>query len=320
MTTLHWQKNRTSLINWFSPSECIAWATVIGMEALVVVILNALTIFIYLKERSLRRRSMILVINPAVADMLVGAVSTITEGLLLGKDCHLWPLNNLNQPPALVIIVLLRSFPLASIANLAAISVERTQATFRPFKHRLIGKKKFLVVPIAVWITAGLCSAGILLLNFVPVRAHEFFRGFYITYLSFFSFCLLTILVSYSSIAINIVFGNQPRHHGATSTCRERKLTKTLFIVTVVSLLLTLPQIIFLFCDFVSQLPNFLVKASIRTRFLYSLFFSFFFYANSLVNPVVYALRIPDFKRALLSVLRCRPQAELAQVFPLNEM
>ena len=207
------------------------------------VILNALTIFIYQKERSLRRPSLYLVINLAVADMFVGAVPAINECLLLGNDCHLWTLNNFNQPPALVIIVLLRSFPLASIANLAAISVERTQATFRLFKHRVIGKKTFLVVAVVVWITAGLCSAGLLLRNFVPVRAPGFFQGFYITYLSFFSFCLLIILVSYSSIAIKIAFGNQPRHHGATS--RERKLTKTLFIVTVVSLMLTLPQIFF---------------------------------------------------------------------------
>ena len=318
MTSHNWQQNTTSLVKWFSPSECTGWATVIGMEAVVVVMLNALTIIIYLKERSLRRPSLYLVINLAVADMFVGAVSAITECLLLGNDCHFWTLNNFNQPPALVTIVLLRSFPLASIANLAAISVERTQATFRPFKHRLIGKKAFLAATVAIWMAAGLCSASLFLRNVVPVRVIEFERGFYITYLSFFSFCLLTILVSYSSIAIKIVFGNQPRHHGATS--RERKLTKTLFIVTVVSLMLALPQIVFFFCDFVWQHRNFLGMVSIRTRYFYRFFFKFFFYANSLVNPAVYAFRIPDFKRALLSIVRRRSQRQSAQIFPLNEM
>ena len=42
------------------------------MEAFAIVALNALTIFIYMKERSLRKRSMYLVINQAVADMFVG--------------------------------------------------------------------------------------------------------------------------------------------------------------------------------------------------------------------------------------------------------
>ena len=316
----YWQQNTSSVVDWFSPSECIAWSTVIGIEAVVIVKLNALTIFIYLKERSLRRRSMYLVVNLAIADMSVGAGSAIIECLLLGNDCGLWTINSFNRPVAFGIIVLLRSFPLTSIANLAAISFERTQATFRPFKHRLIGKKTFLAAAIAVWITAGLCSAGILLRNVVPVRDPEFMRGFYLTYLSFFTFCLLVILISYSSIAIKIVFGNQARHRVATSSARERKLTKTLFIVTVVSLMLTLPQIIFLFCHMVSQLDTFLSTVSNRTRLLYSLFFSFFFHSNSLVNPVVYAFRIPDFKRALFSILRFRPRPESAQIFPLNEM
>ena len=253
MTSYKWQKNTTSPADWFSPSECTAWATVIGMEAVIIVTLNALTIVIYLKERSLRRRSMYLVINLAVADMFVGTVPAIIECLLIGNDCGLWTINSFNRPLAFGIIVLVRLFPLASIANLAAISFQRTQAMFRPLKYRLIRKKTFLAGSIAIWMAAGLCSAGILLRNVVPLRVPEFMRGFYITYLSFFSFCLLIILISYSSIAIKIVFGNNPRHHGATS--RERKLTMTLFIVTVVSLMLTLPQITFLFCDCVTASP-----------------------------------------------------------------
>ena len=311
------QQNTKSLVDWFSPSECIAWATVVGIEAVVIVILNALTVFIYLKKPSLRKRSTYLVMNLAVADMFVG-ISAIIECLLLGNECGLWTINFFNQSPALVIIVLQRSFPLASIVNLAAISLERTQATFRPFKHLLVRNTTFIAAAVAVWMTTGLCSAGVLLRNVVPVRTHEFNRGFYITYLSLFLFCLLTVLVSYSSIAMRIVCGNQPGHNGATS--RERKLTKTVFIVTVVSLMLTLPQIIFLFCDFVPQPPNFLKIVSFRTRIFYSLIFKFFFYANSLVNPAVYAFRIPDFRRALLSVLRRRPQPRSAQIFPLNEM
>ena len=55
----------------FSPPECIAWLTLFGIEAVAIVALNALTIIAYLKERSLRKRSMYLVINQAVADVFV---------------------------------------------------------------------------------------------------------------------------------------------------------------------------------------------------------------------------------------------------------
>ena len=47
----------------------------------------------------------------------------------------------------------------------------------------------------------------------------------------------------YSSIAAKFYCGAHPQRHGAIS--RERKLTKTLFIVTVVSLILLLPLNIF---------------------------------------------------------------------------
>ena len=47
----------------------------------------------------------------------------------------------------------------------------------------------------------------------------------------------LTIIVSYSSMAIKSVCGAQSHHRSATNG--RRKLTKTLFMVTVVSLLLT---------------------------------------------------------------------------------
>ena len=93
----------------------------------------------------------------------------------------------------------------------------------------------------------------------------------------------------------------------------EKKLTKTLFIVTVVSLLLTLPYIIFELC-IILQLYIF----PMRFQLFFS--FNFMFYANSLVNPVLYTFRMPEFKRALLSFLPCRSQPQPAPGFPLNEM
>ena len=63
MAGYDWERNKTSLVDWFSPAECNAWSTLFGMEAVVIAMLNALTIFIYLKERSFRTRSMYKVSN-----------------------------------------------------------------------------------------------------------------------------------------------------------------------------------------------------------------------------------------------------------------
>ena len=304
------QQNTTLSPKLISSSECIAWLTVYGIEAVAIVTLNALTAIIYLKERSLRKRSMYLVISLSVADIFSGGL-LIFDGWFLGSDCNYWTID-LNRPFNFVITALFRLFPLASVTNLAAISLERTHATFRPFAHRLVKKKIFGAAVVAVWVTAGL-SSTISVINVYLGPVFEDSPFFYISYLSFYSLCLFVILLSYTSIAIKIVCGNQPHHHGATN--RERKLTKTLFIVTVASLLLTLPFIIFWIRSSMSY-PN----PTNSTWFLLNSFSILLLSANSLVNPVLYAFRIPEFRRALFTLLRCGRQPEPAQVFPPNDL
>ena len=143
----------TSSSTRFSASRCIALLTVYGLEAVAIVMLNALTIIVYVKERSLRKRSLYLVINQAVADMFVGA-SLIFVYLLGGYMCDPGPINLVRPLDVSIWTV----SPLASLINLGAISLERTHATFRPFKHRLVKKKIFGAAAAIVWITAGAIS------------------------------------------------------------------------------------------------------------------------------------------------------------------
>ncbi|XP_044166945.1 lysophosphatidic acid receptor 3-like [Acropora millepora] len=303
------QQNETLSFSHFSASKCIALLTVYGIEAVAIVMLNALTIIVCLKERSLRKRSLYLVINQAVADTFVGA-RLIYICLFVGHMCELWTINLFRQSVRPLLDGLCTVSPLASLINLGAISLERTHATFRPFKHRLIKKKIFGAAAAIVWITAGAISTGIVSQINFQRSFYEGIRIFYISYLSSSLLCLLTIVVSYSSITIKIVYGTQAHHRSATN--RGRKLTKTLFIVTVVSLLLTLPYIIVELCI--------ILQLRISRCFSLEFFFLFMFYANSLVNPVLYTFRMPEFKRALLSFLPCRSKQQHAPAFPLNEM
>ena len=265
-----------------------------------MVAFNALTIIVYLKERSLRKPSMYLVMNQAVADMFVG-INVLIGCWLLGTVCELSTINLLSgNELGFLILVLWTVSHIASLINLGAISLERTHATFRPFKHRLIKKKIFGAAVAIVWITAGVISTGIASEVVFEPSFSKRLPIFYISYLSSFLFCLLTIIVSYSSMAIKIVYGIQPRHNSATN--RERKLTKTLFVVTVVSLLLTLP---FVIVDFFE-----ILRLSTSISFHLSHSFYFIFCANSLINPVFYTVRMPEFKRALISFLHCRSQPQ----------
>ena len=312
-------QNRTVTPNFepFSSSECIAWLTVLNIEAVAIVTMNALTIIIYLKERILRKRSMYLVISLAVADMFV-TFNLIVHSLVLGNDCNFWKINLFRSFETFICFFsLLYFFPAASVANLAAISLERMHATFRPFKHRLIKKKIFGAAVAGVWFTAALS---------VAITSSAFFLGgsedttvYHVraSYYAFLFCCLFIMVVSYTSIAIKVYCGTHPQHHGAIR--RERKLTKTLFIVTIVSLILVTP---FTICGLYVVVPGGEIFETISYHTWLHLVYSLYclFHGNSLINPLLYALKMPQFKRAVILLLRCRYRSEPVQVFPLNDL
>ena len=57
-----------------SISECIPWMTVVLAESFAIVTLNLCTIIVFIRNRNLRKRSMYLVINLAVVDLVCGGV------------------------------------------------------------------------------------------------------------------------------------------------------------------------------------------------------------------------------------------------------
>ena len=275
-----------------SSSECIIWFTVFNAEFVAIVTVNLLAIILFIKNRNLRTRSMYLVISLTVADMLVGVLSGgyVTFARLLG--CRLIKVNlslfiNL-------LAIFFDVFPLASLTNIAVISLERFHATFRPFRHRLIKRWVYVVAIAVVWVFP--------LIVLVICRVELLYLIGYHLYIveSYCLLCLIVTFVSYTSILFKFRFGAHPQRHCAAAL-RQRKLTVTLFITTLVSLLLLLPySILFLLVGSTNIFNSLSFPNSLRL--VYSL--RFLFYFNSLVNPILYTIRMPDFKKALLSLFR----------------
>ena len=289
----------------FSSSECIIWLTVFTAESVAIVTVNLLAIILFIKNRNLRTRSMYLVISLTVADMLVGVLSGgyVTFARLLG--CRLIKLN-LSQEVFFLLQSFSEFFPLVSLTNIAVISLERFHATFRPFRHRLIKRWVYVVAIVVVW----LFPVIVLVIWRVDLL---YFYGYHVYIIE--SYCLLCLTVtfaSYTSILFKFRFGTHPQRHCAAAV-RQRKLTVTLFITTLVSLLLWLPYNIFLIVHWSNGIWNSLSLPE-HFRLAYSL--QFLFYANSLVNPILYTIRIPDFKKALLSLFRRHQREHVA--IPLN--
>ena len=117
-------------------SVCIPWLAVLSTECLAIVILNIITIIVFVKQRQLQRRSTYLVIHLAIVDLLAGAVSGPLSVYYEMLGCILEDNFAFFTWLGHVFLSGRLLFPLASLINLAVISLERLHATFLPFRHR----------------------------------------------------------------------------------------------------------------------------------------------------------------------------------------
>ena len=294
----------------FSSTECIVWLAVYSTESVAIVTLNLVTIIVFMKSRSLRKRSLYLVISLAVADMLCGGVSQgVTDFSLLGSYyCNFWKDNFYNYRMTRVLYTL---FPFTSLLNITVISLERVHATFRPFRHRIIKGWVYGLIIILIWVTALVLSLSVWLQIFESRITIKIWTS--VNFL-----CLFVICVCYTSITLKmsrLCCGARPQHHGAAN--REKKLTCTLFIMTLVSLLMWLPwTLLNFFVFYIYYVLNYFSHLTLA-RFVLAL--KALMYANSLVNPIIYTVRMPVFKRALVSLFCCRSQQVQAEI-PLQVM
>ena len=286
----------------FPKPECLTWLTIYFTLSFATVAFNAITIVVFIKHRNLRNRGAYLIINLAVADMLVGGFSTFDLSYSYGQTCNNWKSNS-GGISSLLMGSIIFLFLVCSLANVTAISLERVHATFWPFKHRILKKRVYNVIIVVTWITAGSMSlAYITLIEFNAPSA------FFYLWNSFNAICLSVICISYASIFVKVRYSSQGLHSNAS--IRERKLTATLFTVTFLSLVLWLPYVV---DRLLMEASNFSITPTLRLNF----FLVFLFHANSFVNPILYLIKIPGFRRALIALFKIRcPQNRQVQVFP----
>ena len=286
----------------FSPQQNPTWLVVFNTECIVIVIINAFTIFAFARHPHLRKLTTYLIINLTVADLLVGAV-TVPLFLYYPEEIKL---GNGFSWRKLICLTFRKMFPLASQANISLISLERLHATLCPFRHCLIEKWVYFKIIIGSWVIALLLSSG---LSFLYLCIPE---AFPYAWASYTVLTLLILTISYTIIN-NSVKGN-PLPHNSGSVVSDRKLSVTLFIVTFVSTLTILPKAIRLSIpEDIRRLSQLSYAARESVHFtLLGLYL-----ANSMVNPLIYAIRMQEFRKAVKQ-LTCKRAHEPPSVQPIE--
>ena len=288
-----------------STSSCIPWFAVLSIECLAIVILNITTITVFVKQRQLQRKSTYLIIHLAIADLLVGAISGPMQVYAIIAECYgkIWDITF-----SRISLAIRPFFPFASLVNLAFISLERVRATYRPFKHRLIKKWSYGLVIAFIYLST-ICKGTIGIVTDWPINVIWVYCSYFIL--------LVLVCLCYISIYIKVRCSHQHQLHGAAGL-RERKLTSTSFLVTSASLLTFLPLTIWESMIFlhVMSIPNWSTYLQIGGTILT------LFLANSLINPILYAVRMPEFRVGISKLIyRRTPQDHRNPVeYPLRNL
>ena len=292
-----------------SASECIPWLVVLIIECLAIVILNIITIAVFVKKkRQLQRRSTYLIIHLAIVDVLVGAVSgPLQIEIKMEWLCPLWNYRRNTLWSHRLSFLFLHLFYFTSLTNLIAISLERLHATFCPFRHRFVRKWVYRAIIIVIWLIAIVREVAQIFLW--EIGYFEIIHTY--LYILFYAVSLFVICVSYILITIKVRCSRHPQFRSRSK--RERKLTGTALIVSLVSLLCFLPAITYLVCHRFSftYSTNIHIEMAVLVLFL----------ANSLVNPIIYALRMPGFREGLLQLVYRNPDISNAPAnLPLRNL
>ena len=185
-------------------------------------------------------------------------------------------------------------FSQASLISAAFISGERFYAIYWPFKHRTLSTRAYHIIICTVWVLTFLISAFLdtthLLFSFK--RAMYYWMPYVL---------IITFIICGCNIGIwrkfrpGIIASQQQNRNS-----RNKRLTKTLLFLSILALLCWMPLVI---------LNGLIFVYDVEIPWQFYDLVNLINYSNSFANPVVYALRIPEFREALVLCCLRRPAA-----------
>ena len=269
------------------------WFTVFVIEWIVIFLINAFTILTFARNHHLCKRTTYLIINLTVADLLAGTVSGPLEIFYSEKSSETGFIRQ-----KFISSIFISIFTISSLCNLSLISLERLHATLYPFRHCLIGKWAYLKAILCSWLLALLLATADAFLYLFKQTAYHYAWASHIV------LTLLILTISYVLIVVKVQSHPPPQPFGAVSS--DRKLSVTLFIVTVVSILTILPWAIYAAIKSLDTWDK--VSKNTQIHIFYTV--HVLYYACSLANPLVYAIRMQEFREAIKKEITCGRASE----------
>ena len=277
--------------NWF-------WSVCFGITAVLIIISNSLSIAVLVKRR-FRKRSLYLLIDLAIADLLVGLfavpiymIAVISEGKLVPRVAF----------DGVDIFT-----GLSSIFTLTVISLERLFAISWPLRHRQLSSHCYAIAIATPWILSLAATSVRVLLNYSMVTHHQFLTVIIVSL----STPLLTTCTSYCVIWRK----SSSRMQNGIRARLEARLSKTLFLITGTFVLTWLPfQVAVVVANTCVSCRKMLNVVVFVLKLLQ--------YSNSFINFLIYCLRMPDYRKTvsqICCICKCRGRTNIREVCSLSD-
>lgn len=262
--------------------------------AVLAIFGNGLVVGSFIRHRHLRTFTNYFVVSLGVADMLVGMISIpMWMSILLGGQ---------KSELFYVVYALLDIFAgTTSIMHLMVISLERFYAILFPVRHRNTSSAVYYIGLVFVWVWPGIMS----FLSVQLLRDYDKNVNILALFLAFFLIPLLVILFAYGMIwkTVRTRVLPQATQPGKRSLKRDMRVIVTIALVILFFVVSWFPFFI------VNLLAVFSPQSIQPYQTSLVLFTKFMHFSNSAVNPIVYAVKIPEFRRAfrqLVGLCLCR--------------
>lgn len=240
-----------------------------SVQGVIIILGNFLAIVVFWRRRLTLKRTSYLLINLATADFIVGVAElsfATKKRLLNGNPGDITTSRIANTLTTLSIS--------ASIYSLAIIALERVVAILKPLRHRTAKTSSYVCSIVFIWLLSAFNVATVLVQDLYFGPGHGVVRPILA---SLFTACLVVICCSYVTIWCHA--------SKRVRDARSQKLAVTLAIVTVFSLFTLVP----------SQVIMMTVKNNFSNPYFF--FAWILLFGNSMVNPFLYVLRMPEFRR-----------------------
>ena len=279
---------------------------------------NVLVICVVIINREMRTVTNYLIVNMAVADLLITALI-----MPLAIKLHVTPLMDWSNGVFSEILCKLIPFtqPLSiasSVLTLTAISVDRFLAIMYPLKRYMTFQISYGMIAV-VWMVGIAVNSPILyaqkvimykgewlcLENWTPAFTEEASKHFTIViFVVFYLVPLLTMAVLYSFVVhklwVRKVPGNPSLANQLRAQKNKKKVLKMLMTVVILFALCWLPMYISQFIWFFDKDNSPCGPPAILT--FTGLFLG---HANSMINPTIYVIFNADFRKGFKDLLLC---------------